>query len=275
MENVKKFGYIIVGQFIGVLAFACILIPNNLAPVGLGGIARTINVFTGWDIQLLLIALSLPIILWAFFFYDKKKLAYAALCYGLFTFYFGIVEAYVPVFVTDPIIASITGGILLGISGGMVISRGVPNGPEATVGLYLKEKKDIPVPTFLMVLNMVIISSAMLYGDLTIIIYSIIANYISGRVANYVVIGNRRYFAVNIHSDHYLEITEFIHDKLNRGVTFVQSMDTANVRKRILIKTVLSSRELVQLRAYVQSFEDDDSFIYAVESASIIGGGFE
>lgn len=273
-DSVKRYIYIVVGQFISTIGFASVLIPNKLVPVGLGGLATIINVLTGWNLQVLLILLSLPLIIWAFFKQDKSKLFYAALCYGLFTFYFGIIDAWVPKFVTDPIIASVFGGILLGLGSGMVISRGVPNGPEALVGLHLKETRDIPVPTFLMVFNMVVIGSSIIYGDLTMIVYSIIATYISGKIANYVVIGSRRYFVVNIVSDYYLEITEFIHKELNRSVSFVQSMDTSNVRKRMLVKTVISSRELVQLREHVKSYKDD-SFVYAIESASIIGGGFE
>lgn len=273
-RTVKTFVYIIIGQFIATLGFASVLIPNNLVPVGLGGVASIINVLTGWDIQMLLIILSLPLIIWAYFNHDKDKLFYAAFCYGLFTFYFGIVSDYVPEFVTDPIVASVLGGILLGIGSGMVISRGIPNGPEALVGLYLKDKRDIPVPTFLMVMNMVIICSSIIYGELTMIVYSIVTVYISGKIANYVVIGSRRYFVVNIVSDQYLDITEFIRKELKRSVTFVQAMDTSNVRKRMLVKTVISSRELVRLREHIRSYADD-SFVYAIESASIIGGGFE
>ncbi len=274
MKRLKKYPFIFVGQFIGAATFSSVLIPNDLVPVGLGGVSTILNNLFGWNIQLMLVLLSLPIILWAYFMYDRSKLGYAALCYGLFTFYFGITDAFVPKFVTDPIIASVFGGICLGIAGGMVISQGVPNGPEAIVGLYLKEKRDINVPTFLMVMNMVIISSSIIYGDLTMIIYSIIANYISGRVANYVVIGSRRYFMVNIISDHYLDITQFIHKELGRGVTFVQSMDTSTVKKKMLVKTVVSSRELVRLREYIKNI-NDDSFVYAMESVSVIGGGFE
>ena len=275
----KKFGshliYILIGQFINTVAFASILIPNKLAPVGLGGLATTINYLTGLNMQMLLIVLSLPVILWAFFIYDRTKLYYAAFCYGIFTFYFGLVDAYVPKFYTDPIVAAVLASIILGVGSGIVIGRGIPNGPEAIVGLYLKDRYDITVPTFMMGLNMVIIVTSLVYNDLTMIVYSIIANYLTGRISNRVVIGGRRYFVVNIISDYYLEITDFIHKELGRGVTFVQSMDTTNVKKRMLMKTVISSRELVRLREYVRALEDEDSFVYAIESASIIGGGFE
>ncbi len=270
----RKFSFIFIGQFIACVAFSRVLIPNNLAPVGLGGVATLLNKTMGLDIQLMLVVLCLPIIIWAYFKYDRIKLYYAALCYGVFTFYFGFVDAALPAFITDPIIASVTGGIMLGVASGMIIGQAVPNGPEAVVGLYLKEKRDINVPTFLMIVNMVIIAMAVMYADLTLIVYSVIANYISGRIANAVVIGTRRYYVVNIVSEHYLDITRYIHNELNRSVTFVQSMDTTTLKKKMLLKTVISSREMVRLKEYVKTFEDD-SFVYAIESASILGGGFE
>ena len=274
-DLLKKVPFILVEQLINCIAIASVMIPNKLVPTGLGGAATVLHNLFGWDIQLMLIILALALIIWALVASDRSKVYYAAFCYGLFTFYFGIVDTYVPDFITDPIVAAVLSAIMIGFGSGIVIGRSVPNGPEAIVGLYLKEKRDINVATFLMIMNMVIISSSILYGDLTMIIYSVIANYITGMISNYVILGGRRYFVVNILSDHYLEITEFIHQDLKRSVTFVQSMDTSNVKKRMLLKTVVSSRELVKLRDYVKSFKDKDSFVYAVESASIVGGGFE
>ncbi len=273
-DIIKRYGFIFLGQFIGSVAFVTVLIPNNLVAVGLGGVATIINNLTGMNIQVLLLLLSIPIITWAFFKYKRKQVYFAALCFGLFTFYIGIVDKIFPPFITDPIIASVTGGLLLGIAGGMVISQGVANGPEAIVGLWLKENKDVTIGTFFLVLNTIIIFSSIIYGDLTLIIYSLMANYIAGKVTDFVIIGNKQYYIVNIMSDNYLDITDYIHKDLDRGVTFIQSMDTSNVRKKMMLKTVVSKRELVKLKYYVKNLKDD-SFVYATQSAGLLGGGFE
>ncbi len=270
----KKIIIILIGQFISAAAFNLILIPNNLVAVGFGGVATVVNVMTGANIQLVLSLLAAPVILWSFFKYDRKQVFYAALCYGTFTFYIGIVKKLFPVFVTDPIIASVAGGILLGISTGMILRQGVANGPEAVVGLYLKEKKDLSIGSFFMILNTVIIFSSILYGDLTLIIYSLISNYIASKVTDVVVIGTERYYIVNIMSEHYLDITEYVQQRLKRGVTFVQGMDADNVKKQMFIETVVSSGELVLLKEYIKSLKDN-SFVYVTESAGLIGKGFD
>lgn len=273
-EQIRRYFFIFLGQFIGAVAFSQILIPNNLVAVGFGGVATVLNKFAGWNIQLVLVILCTPVIIWAFFMYDKKQVFFAALCFVLFTVYIGFVGKIVPAFITDPIIATVSGGVLLGIAGGMVISQGVANGPEAIIALYLKEKKGLTIGTFFMILNTVIIFSSIIYGNMTMIIYSLISTFISSKVTDYVIIGTKRYYIVNIVSDHFLDITDFIKKDLNRGVTFIQSFDTSNVKKRMMIKTVVSNRELVELKHYVQSLKDD-SFVYATESAGLLGGGFK
>ncbi len=273
-DIIKRFGFIIIGQFIAAVAFAIVLIPNDLVAVGLGGVATIINNLTGLNMQLLLLLLSIPIITWAIFKYKRKQVYFATLCFGLFTFYIGIVDKIFQPFITDPLIAAVTGGMLLGIAGGMVISQGVANGPEAIVGLWLKENKDVTIGTFFLIMNTVIIFSSIIYGDLTLIIYSLIANYIAGKVTDFVIIGNKQYFVVSIMSDNYLDITDYIRKDLNRGVTFIQSMDTSNVKKKMMLKTVISKRELVKLRYYVKNLKDD-SFVYATQSVGLLGGGFE
>ncbi|WP_105620058.1 YitT family protein [Vallitalea okinawensis] len=273
IKTLKRIIVLLVGQFIAAAAFNQILVPNNLVPVGLGGLATVINNLTGLNVQLLLMLLSLPIIIWAFLKYERKQVYYAAFCFWLFTFYIGFVDKILPTFLTDPIIASIFGGVLLGVAGGMVIRQGVANGPEAIVGLYLKEKKDITVGNFFMVINTIIIFSSIIYGDLTLIIYSLISTYIASKVTDVVILGSHKIFIVNIMSDNYLEITEFIHKELDRGVTFVQSLDTHSVKKKMLIKTVITKTELIELKNYIHNL-DDDSFVYVTESAGVIGGGF-
>lgn len=273
MKFTKKIMMILIGQLLSASAFSVVLIPNNIVPAGLGGLATVVRNTIGGNVQLLLLAMSLPIIVWSLLMYERKQVYYAAFCFLLFTFNIGIVDDILPTFKTDPIIASVFGGVLLGISGGIIMRQEVANGPEAIVALYLKEKKGLSIGTFFTVLNGSIILSSIIYGDLTLIIYSIISVYIAGKVTDMVILGGNKIYIINIMSDEYLEITDFIHKKLGRGVTFVQSLDTSNVKKKMMIKTVLTKTEFIHLKEYIEEL-NDDSFMYVTESAGVIGGGF-
>jgi len=223
-----------------------------------------------FNIQLVLIGLCIPIFIWSTLFYDKKQVLYAAFSYGMFTFYIGIVNKLFMGFVTDPIVATVTGGVMFGIAQGIILKQSVANGPESIIGIYLKEKKGMTVGTFFMILNTVIISSSILYGNITMIIYSLMCNAIASKVTDIVIIGTKKYYIVHVMSDHYLDITDYISKELVRGVTFIQGMDTSNVQKKMLLETVINKRELIKLKEYIKDIEDD-SFVYVTESVGLIG----
>lgn len=273
-DILKKLVWIAVGQLIATIGFSRVLVANDLVATGFGGFATVLHVVTGVNVQLMLVLMALPVFIWSFFFFEKMQIFYAAFSYFIFTFYLGLVDRYVPAFHTDGIIAAVVGAVILGVGGGIIMKQRVANGPEAVVGLYLKKKTGLTVGTYFMVLNSAIILSSIIYGDLTMIAYSFISTYIMGVVTDYVMIGGKKYYNVSIMSDQYLEITDFIRLELKRGVTFVQGMDTSNVKKKMLLQTVMTKMELVALRDYVKSLEDD-SFVYANQSASILGRGFD
>lgn len=270
----KKLFWIAVGQFISACAYCQILNANDLVATGIGGLAAVINRLTGMDVQMLLILMALPIFIWAFFSYNKKQIFYAGFSYLMFTFYVGIVNRYLPALHTDSIAAAVSGGLVGGIAGGIIMKQGVANGPESIVALYLKEKKGISVGTYYLIINTVVICSSIIFGNITMIIYSLICTFIMSAVTDKLIIGFEKYYNVSIMSDQYLEITQFIRDELNRGATFIQGMDTSNVKKKMLIQSVLNQQELIAIRDYVKSLQDD-SFICASRSNSIIGRGFD
>lgn len=206
-------------------------------------------------------------------YYDKKQVFYAAISYGMFAFYIGIVNKILPELYTDPIIATIYGGFLLGIATGIILKQSVANGPESIVGIYLKEKKGMTVGTFFMILNTIIICSSIIYGNITLIIYSLVCNLVCSKVTDMVIMGTERYYIVHIMSNQYLNITEYISKELKRDVTFIQGLDTSTVQKKILIESVVSKQELVQLKKYIRELRDN-SFVYVTNSAGLIGKGY-
>lgn len=273
-DLIKKIIWIAVGQFILAMAFDRILLVNDLVSSGFGGLVSVINRLTGANMQLLLLLLALPVFVWSVIYYEFKQVFFAIYSYLMFTFYVGIADKILPPFHTDIVIATIIGGAVCGFANAIVMKQHVANGPEAVVALYLKEKFGITVGNFFLVLNTVIIFSSILYGNLTLIMYSLIMTTVRSVVTDKVMIGGKKYYNVNIMSDSYLDITDFITKELKRGVTFIQAMDTTNMKKKIMMETIITKMELLRLRDYIKGL-DDDTLIYANKSTSLLGRGFD
>jgi uncharacterized membrane-anchored protein YitT (DUF2179 family) len=273
LKEFKFFLSMVTGTAIGTYAFSRVLIPNSLTATGLGGLATVINHIGGWNIQLLLLVMAAPIIIWAVIKYDRKQVFYASFCFFLFTALIGIFQKYLPAFKTDSVIATVVAGVLTGLSTGIILRQGLANGPEAIVALYLKEKNGLSIGNFFMILNSLIVFSSIIYGNITYIIYSLISIYISSKVTDYVILGTSRNYSVTIISESYQALREFIHKELNRGVTFIPCIGTYSSSEKTMLKTVISDSDLVKLKEYAKSL-NDSSFIYVTPSIEVIGQGF-
>jgi uncharacterized membrane-anchored protein YitT (DUF2179 family) len=187
----------------------------------------------------------------------------------------GAVKA-LPVLNIDAVLAALLSGVLFGISGGIVLRLGVANGPEALVGMYLKNRFGISLGVFFTILNTAIVSSSLLLPGSTLnsILYSMVSIYVNGKVTDFIVAGFRRDYEVTIISDQYAQITGFIHNDLKRGATYIKGMGSYNNQEKMLIKTLVSNSELVALKEYVKK-ADPLCFMYINQSIGVVGGGFE
>jgi uncharacterized membrane-anchored protein YitT (DUF2179 family) len=266
--------FLFLGALIGAYSFNNVLLPNNLIAGGLGGIATVISLWYSINIQIGLAILCLPILIWAYITYGIKQIIYAFTCFAFFTVLIGVVKL-LPILEIDVVLAVLVSGILFGVSGGLVLRLGVANGPEALVGLYLKNKYGISIGLFFTILNTVIVSSSLLIPNVTLnnILYSMVSIYVSGKITDFIITGFRRDYEVTIISDMYEEITTFIHGDLMRGATLIKGQGTYNHQEKMLIKTLVSNSELIILKEYVKDL-DPACFMYINESIGVVGNGF-
>lgn len=263
------------GALIGAYSFNNVLLPSNLISGGLGGIATVITRWYPVNIQLVLALLCLPVLVWAYVTFGYRQIIYAFTCFILFTILIGAVKV-LPILHIDVVLAALVSGLLFGVSGGIVLRLGVANGPEALIGIYLKNRFGITLGAFFTVLNTVIVASSLLLPDTTLnsIFYSMISIYVSGKVTDFIVAGFRRDYEVTVISDKYAEITAFIHNELHRGATFIRGVGSYNNQEKLLVKTLVSNSELIALKEFVKKV-DPACFMYINQSIGVVGEGFE
>jgi uncharacterized membrane-anchored protein YitT (DUF2179 family) len=273
-KNTKIIATLFLGALIGAYAFNNVLLPNNLISGGLGGIATVISMWYSINIQLALAILCVPILIWAYITFGIKQIIYAFTCFAFFTVLIGVVKV-LPALEIDVVLAVLISGVLFGVSGGLVLRLGVANGPEALVGLFLKNKYGISIGMFFTILNTVVVSSSLMVQNITLnnILYSMVSIYVSGKVTDFIVTGFRRDYEVTIISDKFEEITAFIHKDLNRGATIIKGLGTYNHEEKLLLKTLVSNSELIMLKDYVKDI-DPTCFMYINESIGVVGNGF-
>lgn len=273
-KNLSILFSLIIGAMIGAISFISVIIPNNLMGGGIGGLAQLINRTTGINMQLLLGSMFLPIAIWAFYKFGIKQIITASIAFVLFTIFMGVTPSFVPVLKTDPILAAIVSGILLGVSGGVVLRLGVSNGPEALIGMHLKEKFNLQMGVFMTIFNSIIILSSVINTDITMALYSAVSIYISGKVTDFIILGFGRYYEMNIITKEYIKVASYIQTEIKRGVTYIQCVGAYELSNKMMVKTLVKSEEIVKIKNYIKTI-DLECFIYINESSEVIGSGFK
>ncbi len=109
--------------------------------------------------------------------------------------------------------------------------------------------------------------------DLKNMLYAVIAIAISTKLSDVIVQGLRHGKLVYIISSHCEEIKACIMNEIGRGVTVLNTRGGYTNEGRVMIISVLSSRQLVELKDKIRTI-DENSFLIVGQVTEVFGEGF-
>lgn len=260
-------GVIVLGALLVAAGFNMFLIPHQLLSGGISGIAMIVGYFTDWSISLLYLFLNLPIMIWGLVAMGKRFVIYSVISV-LFTFLF---MQWVPTAMTvkDAILASVFGGVLVGIGAGITLRIGGSSGGFDIVGSILTRTRDFPLGTVLFAFNgVVILLLGYFKNNWDLALYSMLAIFISGKVVD------------TIHIRH-IKVTAFIVTKkrtemaerllhIPRGCTVVKTEGAYTQSQHDMLMTVTTRYELAELKKIIRAV-DSKAFVNIVETVAVWG----
>ena len=125
---------------------------------------------------------------------------------------------------TDPLLASLFGGILLGLGLGIVFRSQGTTGGSDILGRIINQLSNISTGMGIMIVDFFVISFAgIVFRNVNLALYGFISLYVSSRVIDLVLEGIDYAKSVYIISEKQEEIIEFITQRMNRGGNTWQS----------------------------------------------------
>lgn len=276
IKNIERYTMITVGIILMVAGFYFFLIPANLVAGGVTGLGQVINKFFGVSISLFVLIINVSLLLVALLFLGKK--VFLRSIYGslMFPAVFFVLEEFVPLieFENDFVIATIFGGALLGLGFGYVIKYGGTSGGTDIPIKILNQKLKLPLSVSLYVVDGTIITLGVIayfadYGAITGL-YAILTMFISGKIADIVILGNSSKKAVHIITNKKEEIKSAIYDSVFRGVTELNSTGGYSKEKKTMLVTVITKNEYYVIRNIIASI-DPEAFVYVTPATEIQG----
>jgi uncharacterized membrane-anchored protein YitT (DUF2179 family) len=269
---------ILIGSFIMAAGFVIFISPFKLAPGGVYGIAITLHYLTGaLPIGLFALCLDIPLFLIGTLLLGSKfgaKTLVGIFSLSGFTTLLEKLYGYEPLVTDDYFLASVFGGVLIGIGLGLIFKSRATSGGTDIVAMIINKYNKIPVGQLLIYIDTVVVFAGLIaFQDWRIPLYSWVTIFITGKIIDMMIAGVNSEKAVYIISDQYEAIRDKIILEMNRGGTYLRGEGMFNGTEKKIIYTIVDRKELILLQRYVHEI-DPNAFMTVVDSTETLGEGF-
>jgi len=280
ISKYERYIMISIGIIIMSFGFYYFIIPADLVVGGVTGLGLVLSVtFERFPISAFVLVLNIVLLLVGLLFLGKKiffRSIYGSLLFPLVLFF---MESFLPLIdIKDDLVLSVIfGGVLLGVGFGLVIKYGGTSGGTDIPIKILNKRFKMPISISLYSIDGIIILLGVIvfYSEhgINAGLYALITMFISGKVADMVIVGSNSKKAVQIITDYPSEIKEAIYEFVYRGVTEVKIRGGFSNKDKIMLVTVITKQEYYFIRNIIARI-DENAFVY-VTPATEIHGDFE
>ncbi|MBQ2980495.1 MAG: YitT family protein [Lachnospiraceae bacterium] len=257
------------------IGISLFLDPNKLAPGGITGIAIIINRFIDMPTGVLVLIMNVPIMIIGIWKFGLKFFVSTIVATILGSVFIDVAAKF-PVATNDLLLCSLIGGILMGVSIGLIFKVGASTGGTDIIARLLKLR--LPhVETgklFIIVDIIIVLASAIAFRDIELAAYAGICVFVSGKALDFVLYGGEGARLIFVISEKEEEIAERFMTELDSGVTYVNGIGAyTSVDKRIIM-CAMTKQMLPKAQDIVKAI-DVNAFIIVTSANEIVGEGYK
>jgi len=269
----KRIIMIITGAIFMAMGIELFLVPNQLLDGGIVGISIILSHLTGVQLGLFIFLLNIP-----FFFIGYKQIGKTFALSTVLGITVLSITTYllhpVPRFTDDLLLATVFGGMVLGIGVGLVIRYGGSLDGTEILAILFSTKTAFSVGEIIMFFNIIIFTVAGFVFTWEQAMYSVLAYFIAYKTIDIVIQGLDESKSVYIISDFADEVGNAIMDRLGRGVTYLHGEGAYTGDNKKIIFTVITRLEEAKLKTIVEDI-DLQAFVAIGNIAEVRGGRFK
>lgn len=272
-----SYSLITIGAFIMAAGYVLFVSPYKFVPGGVYGIGIILYHMFGFPVGLTGLVLNIPLLLLGIRYlgprFGVKTIVGFFLASG-FIDGLAFITGNEPIEGIEPLLASIFGGVLIGLGLGFIFKAKATSGGSSIIAMMLTKYSRIPLGQSLMIVDAIIVLLGLAaFGDWTIPLYSLIIIFITGKVIDIVLEGFSYEKTLFIISDKYEAIANKILTDLNRGGTFIEGKGMYNNDEKKIIFVNVTRREVAILQEFINQI-DPNAFVTVIEASEILGKGF-
>lgn len=266
---------IIIGALFIAIGTAFFLLPNQLSSGGFSGITTIIYYLIGFPMGTTMIIINLPLFIIALLKIGKRFFFKALVGTAVLSIFLNAFEG-VSAITHDRLLASIYGGILIGIGTAIILRANASTGGSELLGNIIASFKPMARTGKLIILidTIVVILNVLFFREIEVGLYSAIAIYLSGQMIDIIFEGTNFTKMIFIVSNKYEEIAKNIGTKIGRGSTGIYAQGMYHETDKMVLWCVASRREIIRIKQIAKKL-DEKAFIVISNAREVLGQGFK
>ncbi|WP_274652185.1 YitT family protein [Paenibacillus humicola] len=267
MKTARTAAVLLASSLLVAFGFNQLLIPHRLISGGVSGITMIVGYATGLNIGFLYLLLNLPILIWGWRVLGRRFIVWSVFVVLATTAAMQLIPERPAV--GDLMIASVFGGVAVGLGTGLSLRAGASTGGFDIVASIVSRSRNLPVGMLIFALNGSIIALlGVQTGNWDIALYSLVSIYAAGKIIDLVHISQIKVTAFIITSR--TEELRCALLPLQRGITVIRTQGAYTGIERDMLMTVTTRYELAELRRIIKA-TDPAAFVNIVETAGVMG----
>ena len=269
-------GMIVLGNLAIAIGVSFFILPSNILSGGVAGIAVALEPVFHIEPRLVINGLTIGLYILGAVLLGKQfalKTFVSTIVYPLFITVLGIWFADVRI-TSNPLLASIYGGIFVGTGIGLVYRVGGSTGGMDIPPLIINKYTHIPLSSLVMMIDgLTVLLGAIVYGIEASMI-GLVSVWVCGQVINKLItLGAREAKNVLIISEKHDEVIQQIYQQIDRGVTILHATGAYTQQEKPVIMVVLYKKQFIELNRVIAAVDPEASVIVS-DVNEVQGRGF-
>lgn len=275
-ESMRDILYVVLGNIILAAGVSFFIVPNNILSGGVAGIAVAIAPVINISTTMIINGLTFILFIGGILVLGKNfaiKTLLSTILYPTFVSVFSVMSETIHI-TSDPMIASIYGGILVGAGVGLVFKTGASTGGMDIPPLIAHKYTHIPLATLVLITDgLTVMLGLSIYGIEPALIGLISVWTSSYMVNKMLMLGLAEAKSLMIISEKYEEILSQIATQVDRGATIINAEGGYKRDKRPVLMVVILKKQFPLVNRIIKSI-DPGAFVIVNDVNEVQGEGF-
>ena len=271
-QLLKDYALIVLGTFLAALSLPLFFLPYDIAPGGISGISTVLASVLPLSVGLISFVLNVPLFLIGWRTVGWRFAVRSFITMSLMSLFIDLVP--VRDVSGNVMLASVFGGVLLGVGLGLVVRAGATTGGTDMAAKMIHSRVAfLPIAAILFLIDGLVVAVAALAFGLQAALWALIALFVSSQAMDSVIKGFNTAMQFMIISRDAEEIVRRIHTEIDRGCTRLMAEGTYSRLPVGTLLCVVSRTEAPRLKKLVAEV-DPQAFVTVCNVHEALGEGF-